>query len=149
MHDIYNIFALICLVVVMWSSGSHRGTMCTIQYSSKILTIQQGQPLGVSSTVNPWQASTGFNSGEFDCRDISSTCRYLSHQTPRVKPYWCLPRIYNGTNSPRLALLYPWGWPCCIVRISAECMVQKEGLFIWRWGCMVSLFFSFKCLHKS
>ncbi len=27
-------------------------------------------------------------------------------QIPRVKPCWCLPRISNGTNSPRLALLY-------------------------------------------
>ena len=32
-------------------------------HSSKILTIQQGQPRGVSSIGNPRQASTGFNSG--------------------------------------------------------------------------------------
>ncbi len=32
-------------------------------HSSKILTIQQGQPRGVSSGGNPRQASTGFNSG--------------------------------------------------------------------------------------
>ncbi len=31
-------------------------------HSSKILTIQQGQPRGVSSIGNPRQASTGFNS---------------------------------------------------------------------------------------
>ncbi len=33
-------------------------------------------------------------------------CRYLGHQTPQGKPCWCLPRISNETNSPRLALLY-------------------------------------------
>ena len=36
----------------------------------------------------------------------ANSSRYLSHHTPRVTPRWCLPRISNGTNSPRLALLY-------------------------------------------
>ncbi len=40
-----------------------KGSGTLTMHSSKILTIQQGQPRGVSSVGNPRQASIGFNSG--------------------------------------------------------------------------------------
>ena len=38
----------------------------------------------------------------YTLREILSCSRYLGHKTPQG----CLSRIYNGTNSQRLALLY-------------------------------------------
>ncbi len=55
-------------------------------HSSKILTIQQ----------KGFKPNSGIKFHDFT--DLG--------QTPWVKPCWCLPRISNGTISPRLALLY-------------------------------------------
>ncbi len=56
-------------------------------HSNKILTIQQGEPCYLSIWSNPWRL-------------------HKKYQTPRVKPCYCLPRISNGTNSPRPSLLF-------------------------------------------
>ncbi len=53
----------------------------------------------------PCESSPGFSLLKVQCAICIHTGIYLG-QIPWVKPCWFLPRISNGTNSPRLALLY-------------------------------------------
>ena len=53
-----------CTLPKFWRYNKARSPILRAN-SSKILTIQQGQPQGVSSVGNPRQASTGFNSGSY------------------------------------------------------------------------------------
>ena len=62
-------------------------------HSSKILTIQQGQPQGVSSVGNPRQASMGHNSGSLMAEVPTTVWIYLiniSHKVCRaLTKCWC------------------------------------------------------------
>ncbi len=49
--------------------------------------------------------------------------------TSRGKPSWCLPRIFNGTNSPRVVLLFHQNFG----RVKGSC--PQIFLFVWQQLC--------------
>ncbi len=76
-----------------WATILFAFLLTSIVHSHKILTKQQSKPCYLGIWCNPCSNQERCQAGR-----ASLSCS--------VKPCWFFPRISNGTNSPRLALLY-------------------------------------------